>query len=96
MDEKPIRPRQAGELAVLSYPYVPKELAGCETHVFRVEEPEPTRVYESQSGYLQRAVCLVCGKVSPRLDASWWLKAPTSLEVPSDDGEASSGAAHSG
>lgn len=70
-------PRKAGELAVLSYPHVPRDLESCRHHIFRVKEAEPTRIWQSQSGYLQRAECLVCGKVTERLDSSWWLRSPS-------------------
>ncbi|MFZ5825100.1 MAG: hypothetical protein ACOY94_12305 [Bacillota bacterium] len=76
MEQSEFRPRPAGELAILSYPHLPRELAGCQDHIFQLHEAEPVRVSECQSGYLQRAECLVCGKVTSRMDATWWTKTP--------------------
>lgn len=75
------RPRPAGALAVLSYPYTPRELSGCRDHIFQVDEPEPVRISECQSGYLQRGRCLVCGTQTARLDATWWVDAPAAEAV---------------
>lgn len=75
------RPRPAGALAILSYPYTPRELASCRDHIFQVDEPEPVRVSECQSGYLQRGRCLVCGATTARLDATWWVDAPAAEAV---------------
>lgn len=69
-------PRPAGALAVLSFPYVPRELEGCREHVFRLEPAMPTRDYESDSGWIQRGECLICGRPTPLLDASWWERSP--------------------
>lgn len=71
------RPRLAGELAMLSYPHLPRELTACRQHLFRLHEAEPVRVAECQSGYLQRGECLVCGHTTARLDATWWTQSPT-------------------
>lgn len=77
MEQSEFRPRPAGELAMLSYPHLPRELFGCEGHVFRLHAAEPVRVSECQSGYLQRAECLVCGRLTSRMDATWWATPPT-------------------
>lgn len=74
-------PRQAGELAVLSHPYLPRELAGCQNHVFRVREPLPTQLHQSQSGFLQKGECLACGRTTSLLDASWWEQTPTAEAI---------------
>lgn len=68
----PFSPLPEGSLARLAYPWVPSELATCRDHLFRVRAAEVTWVWESDTGYVQRGECQVCGQLSPRLDASWW------------------------
>lgn len=80
--DRPFSPLPEGSLATLAFPWVPSDLAACREHQFRVAAPEVTRVWESDTGYLQRAECICCGRKSPRLDASWW--APVRTGVKSD------------
>ncbi len=77
MSQTPFRPRPAGELALLSHQHLTQDLVRCREHVFRVHDPEPVKDHECESGYLQRADCLVCGTTTSRMDATWWLKPPT-------------------
>ncbi|MFZ5817358.1 MAG: hypothetical protein ACOY93_19005 [Bacillota bacterium] len=77
MSETPFRPRPAGAVAILSHPFLPEELKPCREHPFQLHEPVPVRVTECESGYLQRATCLVCDRTTSRMDATWWTASPT-------------------